>query len=182
MKIRRFYLQAWTLSQIYGTLSAFLIQQGVLLMPKFIDLFAGAGGFSEGFLQAEYRGEHYDFLLASDINPTCEVTHRMRYNYQLGLKTEFLTKDITSTDFIEVLSHKIFKNFGEVNIDVLVGGPPCQSFSLAGERKKNDKKDDLFSYYLKVIQTLTPKYFVMENVTGILTKDKGEIKKEFFTK
>lgn len=146
-------------------------------MPKFIDLFAGAGGFSEGFLQAEHEGNYYDFLLASDINPTCEVTHRMRYNHQLGLKTEFLTKDITSTDFIEVLSHKIQKNFGEVNIDVLVGGPPCQSFSLAGERKKNDKKDDLFSYYLKVIQTLTPKYFVMENVTGILTKDKGEIKK-----
>lgn len=52
-------------------------------MPTFIDMFAGAGGFSEGFLQAEYNGKYFDFLLASDINPTCEVTHRMRYNHQL---------------------------------------------------------------------------------------------------
>ena len=76
-------------------------------MPTFIDLFAGAGGFSEGFLQAEYNNQYYDFLLASDINPTCEVTHRMRYNFQLGLQTEFLTKDITDPDFLEVLKNKI---------------------------------------------------------------------------
>lgn len=145
-------------------------------MPTFIDMFAGAGGFSEGFLQAEIKNNHFDFLLASDINPTCEVTHRMRYNNQLGLKTEFLTKDITSPDFIEELLQKIHSKFGDVNVDVLTGGPPCQSFSLAGERRKNDKKDDLFSYYLKVIETLRPKYFIMENVYGILTKDRGRVK------
>ena len=147
-----------------------------MTMPTFIDLFAGAGGFSEGFLQAEYNNSYYDFLLASDINPTCEVTHRIRYNYQLGLNTEFLTKDITDADFLEVLKSKISKNFGTREIDVLVGGPPCQSFSLAGVRKKNDKKDDLFSYYLKVISMIKPKYFVMENVYGILTKYNGKIK------
>lgn len=141
-------------------------------MPTFVDMFAGAGGFSEGFLQAEIGDNHYDFLLASDINPTCEVTHRMRYNQQLGLSTEFLTKDIMDPDFIEELCEKV-KN---QSIDVLTGGPPCQSFSLAGERRKNDKKDDLFSYYLKVIQALRPKYFIMENVAGILTKDEGKIK------
>lgn len=145
-------------------------------MPTFIDMFAGAGGFSEGFLQAELDNKNYEFLLASDINPTCEVTHRIRYNHQLGLKTEFLTKDITSSDFIEELTTKINEKFGKVDVDVLVGGPPCQSFSLAGERRKNDKKDDLFSYYLKVIEALRPKYFVMENVYGILTKDNGKIK------
>ncbi len=145
-------------------------------MPTFIDMFAGAGGFSEGFLQAEYNGAYYDFLLASDINPTCEVTHVMRYNRQLGLNTQFLTKDISDADFIETLQAKIHDTFGNVNIDVLVGGPPCQSFSLAGERKKNDKKDDLFAYYLKVIEAIRPKYFVMENVAGILTKDHGNIK------
>lgn len=145
-------------------------------MPTFIDMFAGAGGFSEGFLQAEENGQYFDFLLASDINPTCEVTHRMRYNHQLGLKTEFLTKDITSSDFIEELCAKIEENFGAIDVDVLTGGPPCQSFSLAGERRKNDKKDDLFSYYLKVIEALRPKYFIMENVHGILTKDNGKVK------
>lgn len=145
-------------------------------MPTFIDMFAGAGGFSEGFLQAEESGKHFDFLLASDINPTCEVTHRMRYNRQLGLNTEFLTKDISEPDFIEALLAKIKSAFGAVEVDVLTGGPPCQSFSLAGERRKNDKKDDLFSYYLKVIEAIRPKYFVMENVAGILTKDNGKIK------
>lgn len=145
-------------------------------MPTFIDLFAGAGGFSEGFLQAEHKGQYFDFLLASDINPTCEVTHRMRYNYQLGLPTEFLTKDITDPDFLEVLIHKIHNIYGNTDIDVLVGGPPCQSFSLAGTRKKNDRKDDLFSYYLNVISYIKPKYFVMENVYGILTKYNGKIR------
>ena len=150
-------------------------------MPNFIDMFAGAGGFSEGFLQANENGKVFDFLLASDINPACEVTHKMRYNQQLGLDTEFLTKDITAPDFIEELCYRIEKKFGEKSIDVLTGGPPCQSFSLAGERRKNDKKDDLFSYYLKVISTLKPKYFVMENVAGILTKDKGRIKQRILS-
>ena len=145
-------------------------------MATFIDMFAGAGGFSEGFLQAEENGHHFDFLLGSDINPTCEVTHRMRYNEQMGLNTEFLTKDITAPDFIEELIERIQTRFGSSSVDVLTGGPPCQSFSLAGERRKNDKKDDLFSYYLKVIEALRPKYFVMENVYGILTKDNGKVK------
>ena len=146
-------------------------------MPTFIDMFAGAGGFSEGFLQAELGDKHFDFLLASDINPTCEVTHHMRYNKQLGLDTKFLTKDITDPDFIEELLIGIADGHGAVEVDVLTGGPPCQSFSLAGERQKNDKKDDLFSYYLKVIAIIKPKYFVMENVAGILTKDKGNVKR-----
>ncbi|MBR5995226.1 MAG: DNA cytosine methyltransferase [Eubacteriaceae bacterium] len=145
-------------------------------MATFIDMFAGAGGFSEGFLQVEENGKTFDFLLGSDINPTCEVTHRMRYNEQLGLDTVFLTKDITDPDFIEELLERIQMNFGDQSIDVLTGGPPCQSFSLAGERRKNDKKDDLFSYYLKVIEAIRPKYFIMENVYGILTKDNGKVK------
>ena len=148
-----------------------------IFVPTFIDMFAGAGGFSEGFLQAEADGKYFDFLLAGDISPTCEVTHRMRYNYQLGLDTEFLTKDITDADFIETLKEKT----GNRDIDVVVGGPPCQSFSPAGVRKTNDKKDDLFSYYLKVIKALRPKYFVMENVYGILTKYKGKIKERILS-
>jgi DNA (cytosine-5)-methyltransferase 1 len=138
----------------------------------FLDLFAGAGGFSEGFLQAEYGNKFYDFRLASDINENCELTHLARYNHQLGLDAEFLRQDITEPDFLDNLLKKIKGQ----TIDVVCGGPPCQSFSLAGKRKKFDKKDDLFAHYLNVIKMLRPKYFVMENVKGILTKDGGKIK------
>ncbi len=138
----------------------------------FVDLFAGAGGFSEGFLQAEYGNRYYDFLLGSDINENCELTHLARYNYQLGMDAEFLKQDITEPDFLD----NLLKRLKGQQVDVVCGGPPCQSFSLAGKRKKFDKKDDLFAHYLNVIRVLRPKYFVMENVKGILTKEGGRIK------
>ena len=138
----------------------------------FLDLFAGAGGFSEGFLQAEENNKFFNFLLGSDINENCELTHVVRYNHQLGLDAEFLCQDITEPDFLDNLLGKLKGQ----KVDVVCGGPPCQSFSLAGKRKKFDKKDDLFSHYLQVIKILQPKYFVMENVKGILTKEKGTIK------
>ncbi len=138
----------------------------------FVDLFAGAGGFSEGFLQAEQGNKLYDFLLASDINDNCELTHLARYNHQLGLEVAFLKQDITEPDFLD----NLIKSLHGRPVDVVCGGPPCQSFSLAGKRKKFDKKDDLFAHYLKVIRQLRPKYFVMENVKGILTKEEGRIR------
>lgn len=139
---------------------------------KYLDLFAGAGGFSEGFMQAYTEDKYYDFRLASDINENCELTHRVRYNKMLGLDTKFMCQDIMEDSFLPNLLREI----GNQEIDVVTGGPSCQSFSLAGRRKKLDKRDDLFYHYLKVIKALRPKYFVMENVKGILTKDEGRIK------
>jgi DNA (cytosine-5)-methyltransferase 1 len=147
-------------------------QYGAKTGTTFIDLFAGAGGFSEGFLQAEAKGRFYDFLLGSDINENCELTHLARYNYQLGLDAAFLRQDITEPDFLD----NLIKRIDGREVDVVCGGPPCQSFSLAGKRKKFDKKDDLFAHYLKVIRHLRPKYFVMENVKGILTKEGGRVR------
>jgi DNA (cytosine-5)-methyltransferase 1 len=152
-----------------------IVKEQISLYGKpftFIDLFAGAGGFSEGFLQAEVHNKFFDFVAASDINENCELTHIVRYNHQIGLNAEFLKQDITEPDFLDNLLQKI----GNKKIDVVCGGPPCQSFSLAGKRKKFDKKDDLFSHYLEVIKILQPKYFIMENVKGILTKENGKIK------
>lgn len=139
---------------------------------NYLDLFAGAGGFSEGFLQAYTDDKFYDFRLASDINENCELTHRVRYNKMLGLDTDFLCQDIMEDSFLPNLMERLHGQ----EIDVITGGPSCQSFSLAGRRKKLDKRDDLFYHYLKVIKALRPKYFVMENVKGILTKDNGRIK------
>lgn len=139
---------------------------------KYLDLFAGAGGFSEGFMQAYTQDKYYDFRLASDINENCELTHRVRYNKMLGLDTDFLCQDIMEDSFLPNLLQKLHGQ----EIDVITGGPSCQSFSLAGRRKKLDKRDDLFYHYLKVIKALRPKYFIMENVKGIMTKDEGRIK------
>ena len=143
----------------------------------FLDLFAGAGGISEGFLQSYTDEKYYDFILASDINSNCELTHRARYNNVLGLDTDFLCEDIMSDTFVKHLKEKI----GTKKIDVVTGGPSCQSFSLSGRRRKYDKRDDLFEHYLKVITELRPKYFVMENVKGILTKDHGRFKDEIMS-
>lgn len=140
----------------------------------FVDLFAGAGGISEGFMQAYTDHNYYDFVLASDINENCELTHRVRYNEQLGLDTEFITEDIMSPEFLP----KLQKALNGKQVDVVTGGPSCQSFSLSGRRKRFDKRDGLFNHYLKVIRALRPKYFVMENVKGLLTKDKGRFKVE----
>lgn len=155
-------------------------KQGFLKGKKaitFLDLFAGAGGISEGFLQSYTPDKYYDFVLASDINSNCELTHRVRYNYQLGLDTDFLLEDIMSDSFLTDLKKKV----GKKKIDVVTGGPSCQSFSLSGRRRKYDKRDNLFEHYLKVIEEFKPKYFVMENVKGILTKDKGRFKDEIMS-
>lgn len=138
----------------------------------FLDLFAGAGGISEGFLQAYTTDKYFRFILASDINENCELTHVVRYNLQFGLDTKFLTEDIMAPSFIP----RLLKELNGQEIDVVTGGPSCQSFSLSGRRKRFDKRDNLFLHYLNVIRKLRPKYFVMENVKGLLTKDKGKFK------
>ena len=123
-------------------------------------------------MQAYTDDKYFDFRLASDINENCELTHRARYNNVLGLDTDFLCQDIMEESFLP----NLLKRLKGQEIEVVTGGPSCQSFSLAGRRKKLDKRDDLFFHYLKVIKALRPKYFVMENVKGILTKDEGRIK------
>ena len=143
----------------------------------FIDLFAGAGGFSEGFMQAHTKDKWFDFLLANDIDENCELTHHVRYNHQMGLGSKFLKKNITDHDFIDELKKELIGQ----EVDVIAGGPPCQSFSLAGRRREFDVKNDLFYHYLKVVRELKPKYFVMENVKGIANKEGGKIKNEILS-
>lgn len=142
----------------------------VLALPNktynFVDLFCGAGGFTEGFLLADHR--RFRLIAASDINETAMLTHTERYKKQLGIDYFFLKKDITDQDFLEIFVQGIEDICGSRNdIDIVCGGPPCQGFSVFGARQEEDPRNSLFHYYLRVIEELKPKYFVMENVPGL---------------
>jgi DNA (cytosine-5)-methyltransferase 1 len=130
-------------------------------MPKAISLFAGAGGCSYGFTAAGY-----DVVYATDFNRSAIETYKA--NFQ---KTPVECRDITELDFNEILRN-VKLSPGE--LDVLIGGPPCQGFSTAGPRFWDDPRNHLLKQYLRALDTIKPKWFLMENVEGILTSAEGK--------
>lgn len=139
-------------------------------MPYAIDLFCGAGGMSEGLIQAGFH-----ILFSSDINEDVQKTYMNRHEqlgYKQGINTFFHRCDIRELtgDFINqsISNLEIFKDYKTPTIDAIFGGPPCQGFSRAGLRKKNDPRNFLFKEYLRVISEIMPSYVVMENVVGFL--------------
>lgn len=139
-------------------------------MPYAIDLFCGAGGCSEGLIQAGF-----DILFSSDISPMVEVTYRHRHE-QLGLiqgvNTWFQREDIKNLTGFDIKKHiselEIFKGKPLPDIDLMIGGPSCQGFSRAGRRDKADPRNMLFGEYVRVISEIRPKYVVLENVEGFV--------------
>ncbi|MFW6015671.1 MAG: DNA cytosine methyltransferase [bacterium] len=135
-----------------------------------IDLFAGAGGFSEGFKKLGYK-----ILVANEIDEEIAATYE--YNHQ---DTKMYNNDIKNlSKDIDDLK----KSIGTNKIDVIIGGPPCQGFSMAGSRIRNesfleDPRNYLFKYYYDIVQGLSPDYFIMENVQGMLSSKKGAIIEE----
>ena len=147
-----------------------------------IDLFAGAGGLSLGFEKAGF-----DVILANEYDREISNTYRLNHPHTLMVDSDIkeFVKDMEGTigrcleknQFIQPES--LFKKLD--NIDVIIGGPPCQGFSMAGGRIRKvnefveDPRNELFKYYFEVIKRFEPKYFVFENVLGILSSKKGEI-------
>lgn len=137
-------------------------------MPYAIDLFCGAGGMSEGLIQAGFH-----ILFSSDINEDVQRTYMNRHE-QLGLhqgiNTYFHRGDVRELngDLIRerISSLEIFQGQEIPEIDAIFGGPPCQGFSRAGRRNPNDPRNMLFREYLRVIGEVGPRYVVLENVTG----------------
>lgn len=137
-------------------------------MPYAIDLFCGAGGMSEGLIQAGFH-----ILFSNDLNKNVEETYTNRH-HQLGLEqgknTYFHRGDIRelSGDFIQekIASLEIYKDNKPPEVDAIFGGPPCQGFSSAGKRNAEDPRNLLFKEYLRVVSEIKPKYVVMENVEG----------------
>jgi DNA (cytosine-5)-methyltransferase 1 len=131
----------------------------IVSKPIVLDIFSGAGGMSEGFIQAGF-----DVAFACDINKMAELTYMNRHK-QLGYKSKFACINIE-----EFAEKKFLEGFLEgKEIDVVCGGPPCPGFSLAGKRDKSDPRNILFRSYIKTIENVQPNYFVMENVEGILS-------------
>ena len=138
---------------------------------KFIDLFAGCGGLTESFL----KSKKYVPLKIIDDNKFCYLTTLKRlekFKFKNPEKIAEL-KDISSLDTINE-----FKN---IKSDIVIGGPPCQAYSVAGRIRdidgmKNDYRNFLFESFLKIINYSQPNYFIMENVPGILSAKPGNIK------
>lgn len=137
-------------------------------MAYAVDLFCGAGGMSEGLIQAGFH-----ILFSSDINSDVQRTYMNRHE-QLGLhqgvNTYFHRGDIRELNggmiHESIRNLEIFRGMNLPDIDAVFGGPPCQGFSRAGRRDPNDPRNMLFREYLRVISEVRPKYVVLENVTG----------------
>jgi len=130
------------------------------MIPTAISLFCGAGGCSLGFKQAGYS-----IIYANDNNLSAVTTYKE--NFPEAICTH---EDIDALDFDKILSDLNIK-VGE--LDMLIGGPPCQGFSTAGARFWDDPRNNLLKSYVKVLKIIKPKWFVMENVEGLLTSKKG---------
>ncbi|MCD8385715.1 MAG: DNA cytosine methyltransferase [Bacteroidales bacterium] len=127
---------------------------------QFIDLFSGCGGMSLGF-------EMCGFSPALAIDNWQDALTTYTYNRK-GAKT--LCADLSTID-----PYQIKAQLGTKKIDIIIGGPPCQGFSVAGKRIIDDKRNTLYRSFVKFVEAFSPKAFVMENVPQILTMGNGII-------
>lgn len=168
---------------------------------NFLDLFAGAGGLSEGFIQAGFKPVAH---IESDKAACFTLLTRMAYHWlksclNQDLYIDYLTGKIDRCSFYEKIPNNIkesiinqeisdislndiFSNIdyllGDTTLDLIIGGPPCQAYSLVGRscdtnKMLGDKRNYLYIFYAEFLKRYKPKYFVFENVTGLLSaKDK----------
>ncbi len=133
--------------------------------PTAIDLFSGAGGITLGLLQAGF-----DVRLCADIARACALTHSRNFP-----RITFLNRDIGELGGRDLLQHSGLKRR---QLDLLIGGPPCQGFSILGRREIDDPRNGLFGQFLRLAFELQPKAIVIENVPGLATLNGGAILKE----
>ncbi len=134
--------------------------------PVCIDLFAGAGGLAEGFRQAGWR-----ILAAIDNDPFAAKTFRLNFP-----EASFFEEDVSDLEPVRLLKDAGLR---PGQLDCLLGGPPCQSFSYNNHaRSASNRRARLFEHYLRIVEKLKPKTLVMENVPGMLTIGNGKIVSE----
>ncbi|WP_059141516.1 DNA cytosine methyltransferase [Paenilisteria newyorkensis] len=168
-----------------------------------IDLFAGAGGLSEGFRKAGFNIlSHVEMDQSASLTlKTREAFYFLKEKDKLHIYEDYLLKKISRDELYSHIPKDILnrvinaeitdetiggifksvdKSIGNQKISVIIGGPPCQAYSLAGrardpERMLNDPRNYLYKQYIKFLSKYSPEIFVFENVMGILTAQSGEI-------
>jgi len=176
--------------------------------PTFVDLFAGAGGLSEGFVDCGFLPVAY---IEKDIYSSLTIKTRSAYHYlnkkrRLNIYHEFLRQELSRDELYRMipdenldtvitdelnegnskkLAESIMRNLDSSydGIDVLIGGPPCQAYSLVGRArdqygKEHDPRNYLYRIYIKFLKTLRPKIFVFENVPGLISAGNGKLFKD----
>lgn len=135
-------------------------------MCKFnaIDLFCGAGGLSLGFQQAGFN-----IIVGVDNEPAALETFEFNHKGAIGLNA-----DLSKQETFDL----ILKTAGDRKIDVIIAGPPCQGFSLTGPRNFDDPRNKLYLAVIEMVKQYSPKGFVIENVPGMATMYKGQVKDE----
>jgi len=128
-----------------------------------MDLFAGVGGLSYGFSKLS----QFNIIAANEIEKDISIAYKLNHP-----DVEMLNCDIN-----DLTQEKLEKVLNGKQIDLIVGGPPCQSYSTLGKRQLDDRAN-LFMQYKRILQILRPKAFVFENVVGILSMDKGNLFKQ----
>jgi len=126
-----------------------------------LDLFSGAGGLSRGFYDAGY-----DVVLGVDFDVAALKTFKENHG-----SAEAMKLDLFDHDNIDVIIQ--FLEDKNIELDVLVGGPPCQGFSVAGPRDMNDKRNTLYTAMVKLAERVKPKAVVLENVPGMVQTNNG---------
>jgi DNA (cytosine-5)-methyltransferase 1 len=132
-----------------------------MIKKKVLDLFCGCGGFSFGFSEAGY-----DIVLGIDYWNDALVTYQRNHD---SAKTLLADLHIESPDEIKIKT-------GITDIDVVIGGPPCQGFSIAGKRIVDDERNKLYKSFVKFVDYYQPEAFMLENVPNIVSMSNGIIK------
>lgn len=127
-----------------------------------IDLFCGCGGFSKGFEQAGF-----EVKFGIDMWKDATVTYKHNFPNAVVLNDDII--NINGKDILNIT------DLSEDEVDVIIGGPPCQGFSVSGKRLLDDERNKLYKSFVQIVSELKPKVFVMENVPGLVRLFKGQV-------
>jgi DNA (cytosine-5)-methyltransferase 1 len=176
---------------------------------NYIDLFAGAGGLSEGFIRAGFNPiAHVEMNKnACDTLKTRVAYHWLKKNKKISLYYDYLKSEnkvkedlwgkipsnqidsVINTEISTETLSDIFESIDKVRngkeIDLIIGGPPCQAYSIVGRARdpknmEDDPRNHLYKHYIKFLNKYKPKMFVFENVPGILSAKNGDYLKKIF--